>query len=187
MVVVVLALVTIGWTVLRGYAAQDQAAPWAAASQADAAQLQALASAACLCTRAKGTGAESTCWKDFKAVAPGPSKGGDVTACAPVSTETGCFSTAAGEVCIVTGYDVNGVSDPGLDTRLCTAAEAHAVESALQQAWRGPDGKDPDPDDKADSDAANKRANAAINRVVRRIMNGETIAATGPASEGCTG
>ena len=186
MAAVLLALLIGGWIVLQFNVGQDKEDPAKAASQPDAAKLQALASAACLCTRAKGAGAESACWKDFRAAAPGPSRGGYATACAPVSTETECFGTAAGEVCVVTGYDANGVSEPGLDTRLCTAAEAQAVEYALHQAWRGADGKDPDPNNKADWNASSKRASAAINRVVRRIMNGETITATGPVSESCT-
>lgn len=183
----VLALLTAGWALLGQSFRQEPAAQRTVASRADAARLQALASAACLCTRAKGESAKGECWKAFKAIAPGPSTGGYATACAPVSTQTDCFTTAAGEVCVVTEYNANGVNDPNLDTRLCTAAEAQAVEYALQQAWRGPDGKDPDPDDKADWDASSKRANAAINRVVGRIMNGQTIDASGPVSEGCTG
>lgn len=118
---------------------------------------------------------------------PGASIGGSVTACAPVSTETDCFSTAAGEVCVVTGFTANGASDPTLDNRLCTASEAQAVEYAYKQGWLGPDAQEPDPDNSADWDASNRRANAAIDRVVRRIMIGDNVAATGPVSEGCTG
>lgn len=153
----------------------------------DAARLQGLAAAACSCTRTKGKSAENACWKEFRAATLGPSKGGDVTACAPVSTQTECFATKSGEVCVVTGYDANGVSDPTLDTRLCTAAEAQAVEQASHEAWVGPDGKAPDPDDTTDWDASSKRVGAAINRVVRRIMNGESVAPAGPISGGCTG
>jgi hypothetical protein len=156
------------------------------ASRAEAARLQALASAACTCTRAKGESAQSECWKSFKAAAPGPPISSDATACAPVSTQTACFATAAGEVCVVTGYEANGVTDPALDTRLCSAGEARAIEFAFQEGWRGPDGKAPDPDDKADWEASNRRAAAAMNSVARKIMRGEPVTAP-PSAGGCAG
>lgn len=156
-------------------------------SSADVARLQSLASAACSCTRTKGDAAKGACWKEFRAATLGPSISNEATACAPVSTETECFATKSGTVCVVTGYDANGVSDPTLDTRLCTAAEAQAVEQASHEAWLGPDGKDPDPDNTADWDASNKRVSAAINDVVRRIMSGDTVVPEGPVSDGCTG
>ncbi|MBA4768278.1 MAG: hypothetical protein H2049_11700 [Porphyrobacter sp.] len=87
----------------------------------------------------------------------------------------------------MTGYHANGVSDPTLDTRLCTATEAQAVEQASHDAWLGPDGKTPDPDNAADWDASGKRTSAAINQIVRRIMSGETVTSAGPVSGGCTG
>lgn len=187
MIVSVLALLTGGWAFLGYSFRPEPAVPPPVASRADAARLQALASNACLCTRAKGESAEAGCWKEFRAATTGPSIGGDATACAPVSTETECFRTKSGEICVVTGYHANGVSDPTLDTRLCTATEAQAVEQASHDAWLGPDGKTPDPDNAADWDASGKRTSAAINQIVRRIMSGETVTSAGPVSGGCTG
>lgn len=176
-----------GWLGLRNldWSASEEAPT--TPTSADVARLQSLASAACSCTRAKGDAAKNACWKEFKAATLGPSISGDATACAPVSTETECFAIESGTICVVTGYYTNGVSDPTLDARLCSASEAQAVEQASHHAWLGPDGKAPDPDNTADRDASGKRENAAINDVVRRIMNGETVVPAGPVSDGCTG
>lgn len=157
------------------------------AARIDLANLQSLASAACTCARGKDEAGKEACWQAYEAAVPAASTGGYVTACAPVSTETDCFATAAGEACVVTGYNANGASDPDLDQTLCTAEEAQAVEYAYEQGWLGPDGVAPQPGDRADWDAANRRANAAVDRVMRRIMNGEKVAAAGPVSDGCTG
>lgn len=157
-----------------------------AAIRTETARLQTLASAACTCTRDKGEGAEGECWKAFKEAVPGSPTSSTATACAPVSTEIDCFATSAGEACVVTGYDANGVTDPTLSTRLCTAAEARAIEFAFEEGWRGSDGKAPEPDDKADWEASNKRAIAAMNRAMRKIMKGEPVNAPS-SSSGCAG
>lgn len=183
----VLALLLGGRMVLRYLDWQASEAQRASDARVDVAALQSLASAACQCARAEGEAGEDACWHDYKAAIPSAPTGGYGTSCAPVSTETECFATASGEVCIVKGYYANGASDPALDKTLCTAEEAKAVEYAYEEGWLGPDGEAPNPDDSADWDASNQRANAAVNRVMRQIMNGEEIAAAGPVSESCTG
>jgi hypothetical protein len=157
-----------------------------AASGLDKDRLQVLATAACNCTRSKGDALEEACWQDYKAATAPFALNGVGTACAPVSTEMDCIATAAGETCIVTGYSVNAGSGDASGSDLCTVEEARAVEQAYQQGWLGPDGKEPDPQDSADWDASNSRANAAVNQVLGQIAKGKRIAAASPVKGGCT-
>lgn len=157
-----------------------------AASDLDKDRLQALANAACNCTRSKGDANEEACWQDYKAATAPFELNGVGTACAPVSTEMDCIATAAGETCIVTGYSVNAGSGDASGSDLCTVEEARAVEQAYQQGWLGADGKEPDPQNSADWDASNSRANAAVDQVLGQIAKGKRVAAASPVKGGCT-
>lgn len=183
----VLALLLGGRMVLRYLDWQASEAARSPAAGIDVAELETLAKAACLCTRTKGKAGEAACWQEYKAATALPIAGGYGTACAPVSTETDCFMTAEGETCVVTGYSVNGGTDRTLNRDLCSADEAQAVEGAYRQGWLGPDSKEPDPGNSADWQASDDRANAAVDRVLREIMDGKQVAPAGPVSGGCTG
>lgn len=183
----VVALVLGGRMALRYIDYQASEAERAADASIDVARLETLAIAACRCTRANGETRKQACWEEYKAAAPRVKTVVYGTACAPVSTETECFETSDGETCVITGYNVNGGTEKTLNRNLCTPQEAQAVEYAYQQAWLGPDGKEPDPKDSADWQASDKRGQAAIDAVLKRIMVGKKVAPAGPVSGGCNG
>ncbi|MBU7581080.1 MAG: hypothetical protein KAF27_11560 [Porphyrobacter sp.] len=134
-------------------------------------RLQSLATAACICAREKGEAGEAGCWQQYKAAIADFDVSGVATACAPISTELDCITTAGGEECIVTSHG-NG---------LCTAEEAAAADRAWTQALNAEG--DISTLDEAARARADKRANAALRDVTERIRRGERItAASGPGS-----
>lgn len=147
---------------------------WTEAARTDVAQLQTLATSACRCTREKGEAAEAACWQDYKAAIANYDVTSMATACAPISTELDCITTAAGEECIVTSYG----------SGICTSEEAQAAENAYYTALNAEG--DFSTLDEAASARANDRANAAFDAILERIKRGETVTASAP-SGGCAG
>lgn len=115
-----------------------------------------------------------------------PAFGGGSWACAPVATADECFDFADGTRCLTIRYDVVAGSRDAVLTEVCTPDEARAVEQTQEQAWHGPDGKAPSSRDQAGFDAANRRANAAVDALLRRIKAGERVSAP-TSSGGCAG
>jgi len=150
---------------------------------------------ACLCRRKGGSEAECdtiyTAARDamlkrvYGAAAP-PPPSGDVSMCAPISTQTECFDFADGTRCFTARYDVVAAGKDAPLDEVCTVQEARAVEQALHAAWLGPEGKPPASGDSAALDAANRRIPTAINDVLRRIKAGERVSAPATSS-GCAG
>ncbi|WP_017665747.1 hypothetical protein [Porphyrobacter sp. AAP82] len=160
-----------GRMVLRYLDWQASDAARAPAFSPDIARLQALATAACLCTREKGAAGEAACQREYKAAIAGYTINPVATACEPVSTSLDCIATGAGEACIVTGYG-DGI---------CTAEEAKAADSAWTQALEA-DGAYGTLDEPGRA-AALKRADAAFDAIRARIRRGEAFApASGPGS-----
>ncbi len=109
-----------------------------------------------------------------------------VTACAPISTTSECYEFANGVECITTEYNVVGASRDFAINEVCTVEEARAVEQAFEDGWTGSDGQEPDPEDAAEWSAANDRANAALNAMLRSILDGGAVPPT-QANDGCAG
>lgn len=165
-IAVVLALLIVGWMVLR-----HSDGPASHAARPDVANLQALATSACRCAREKGDGESKACWQEYKAAIAGFQVNGMATACEPISTELDCIATDAGEKCIVTGYG-NGI---------CTSEEADAADMAWTQGLNA-EGEFGTLDETARG-RATKRADAAFKDVIERIRRGERVAsASGPSS-----
>ena len=85
-----------------------------------------------------------------------------------------CFSTYAGEECIVTDFGEG----------ICTQEEARAVEAAYSAALTA-EGEFSDLDDLGQA-RANERANAAVQSIMRRLKAGEKVSAP-PGPRGCAG
>ncbi len=112
--------------------------------------------------------------------------GGAATACAPISTTSECYEFADGVQCVTTEYNVVGASRDFAVREVCTVEEARAVEQAYEDGWIGPDGQKPDPEDAAEWSAANDRSNAALNAMLRNILDGGDVPPT-QSNNGCAG
>lgn len=150
---------------------------------------------ACLCRRKNGpdaacdaiyTTARDAMLKRAYAGATPPPPNQEISMCAPVATEVECFDFADGYRCFTARYDVVAAGKYAPLDEVCSAEEARAVEYAQEQAWLGPDGKAPDSRDQAGFDAASRRANAAIDDVLRRLKAGDPVSAPA-SSSGCAG
>lgn len=195
-VVALTAIVLVGiWMIQRSGALGDTTPesepdlqPLISSSEADLDSLQEIALASCMCERNGGSEPECrNAYEDEKEKLLGRIYGGrtpvdllatSATACAPVSTEMDCFEFSDGEECISTSFHVNGASNDFVVKTVCSISEARAIEQAFEEGWLGPNGTEPNPEDAAEFRAANKRANKAVDDMLRRILAGRPIPET---------
>jgi hypothetical protein len=147
------------------------ASPQKKLREASIAQLQELATNACLCDQQSGGGQD--CWKDYQAKLKGVEIEAGATACAPISTQMDCFELNGQHTCIITGYSVNDVD---WDDQICRPKDAQAAEAAYSTAYNA---------HPQHSDAAEKAADKALLDALKKIKAGEKLAAM-QSERGCT-
>ena len=153
----------------------DEAAESIRSVNVDAEALEKLAGESCECVRGSdGSEKEQeTCWQEYKAATAKMDTYGMASACAPISTEIECVASDGSEKCWIVERRVVGASQEIARPYLCSVDEARAVEQAYLDGWSGPNGKEPDPSNEREWAAANKRADAALDAMLNRILAGK--------------
>lgn len=132
--------------------------------------IQEIATDACLCEQRTANG--KGCWQKYRTALKEVDISSGATACAPISTVSDCFQLDGKEVCVVTGYSVNGVTDGG---SLCRPEDARAADMAYSAAVKA---------HPKWSDAGHEAGQKALLKVLQRIRAGEKMALS-QSGDGC--
>jgi hypothetical protein len=156
-----------GWLPINSEQSNSKKPNSASPSKAEIVQLQSLADNACSCESLTKIGEGVNCWSAYKRAVSKYAVTELSSACDPISTTRDCFGDRPEDgPCVSKGFDVGGLP-ADVNSRICSNAEAQAVEAAATAAYSSAKDvvtKDPQ--------AAGQVSNEAMIKVLLEIRNG---------------
>ncbi|WP_420381752.1 hypothetical protein [Novosphingobium sp.] len=125
-------------------------------------RLQYLANHACNCEVSIKTDDSTNCWREYESAVSKYAVTESGTACDPISETKDCFGNGLDDrLCVSRGFDVAGVPS-NVKGKVCSAAEAQAVEAAGSAAYRRAKGTNSNDPHAAERTSDNAMAEAIL-------------------------